>query len=221
MPHENTPSEPVGPRRRGPRGDVSRARIVAAASAVLDASGPAAVSTRAVAAAAGVTPTTIYTYVDDMGDLLNAVGDDFLGTIDLTGLDDPDPRAAVRAVLVDVWLKVRRRPGMGRLLASRRIVGANSLTLNEALLRRLDAAGLAPRRARDGVYALTAYLYGHLVCSVPDGADGTVAAALARLDPGDYPLTASSGVTDAAAPAQEAVDLTGLDILLDGLLPSP
>lgn len=198
------------PRRRGPRGDIARADIVAAAERVLAAQGLAKVSTRSVALEAGVSPNSLYTYVHDMDDLLNAVGDAFLAGVDLRVLDASDPARAVRALLIELLHRLGERPGMDRLLASRRIIGPGSLALNEAILGRLLAAGLPGQRAATGVYTLTAYLYGHLICSLPDGADDTVTRALTALDPADYPLTA-------ATPADDD-ELPGLDLILAGLL---
>ena len=211
MPKGNVPKGiAIAQRRRGPRGDITRADIVAAAERVLAAKGLAGVSTRSVASEAGVSPNSLYTYVHDMDDLLNLVGDKFLAGLDLSVLDDPDPARGLRAVLGQVLHRLAETPGMDGLLASRRIIGPGSLSLNEALLGRLLEAGLPLRRAAAGVYALTAYLYGHLVCMLPDGADDTVGRSLAALDPADYPFTA-------ATPSDED-ELPGLDMILAGVL---
>lgn len=84
------------------------------------------------------------------------------------------------------------------------------MQLNEELLRALTEAGMSLQEASAGTYALTAYLYGHLICSVPDGADETVRRALGRLDAADYPLTRESW-------AGAADELPELAQLLDGL----
>ena len=71
MPKGNVPKGiAIAQRRRGPRGDITRADIVAAAERVLAAKGLAGVSTRSVASEAGVSPNSLYTYVHDMDDLL-------------------------------------------------------------------------------------------------------------------------------------------------------
>ncbi|OYO24935.1 hypothetical protein CGZ93_00155 [Enemella dayhoffiae] len=198
--------------RRGPRGDLDRGTWLAAGERLLDREGVAALSLRRLAAEAGATPNAFYTYFADLAELANEVGDRFLGTLGLPAIlgGSGSPRERIESTVRRIWTAIRDRPGLTALLASRRIVGAHSMRLNEELLRVLTGAGMALPTASATVYALTAYLYGHLVCSVPDGADETVRRALSGLEPTDFPLTGESWTA-----AHD--ELPGLTELLDGL----
>lgn len=199
--------------RRGPRGDLDAAHFVAAAVALVEGGG--ALSLRSVAAAAGATPTAIYTYFADVDELLNAVGDAFVGRIPLAPLDvagpAPDARARVAELVGSAVEVLTASPGLTHVLARRRIVGPHALALNEALLRFLTAQGLEPGRAAEATYALTTYVQAHALFEASASLTPGARRALAELDPADFPLTA-------ALPEPPA--LPGLGVLLDGILPA-
>lgn len=151
-------------RRRGPRGDVSRAGIVAAAERVLRAGGLAELSLRSVAREAGITPNAVYTYVASMADLRNELGDAFLAGLDLGLLRSGTPAEALRRFLDHVLLTFTQSPHHVQILASQRVVGDGALALHEALLtffeQQLDW-DLA--RAADATMFLTEWVHGHVL----------------------------------------------------------
>lgn len=177
-------------RRRGPRRDVSLELILDAAESLLHSDGPEALTLRAVAHAAGVSPNAIYTYVTDMADLRNRLGDDFLGRFDLSLLTEGGPTEALRAFLDQVLAIIHASPHHVSLLASRRIVGRHSLALNEALLEFcIDRAGLTAPEAAAATQLLTEWVHGHsrLASSTPD-TDGA-GPAEDQIGLQDFPLT--------------------------------
>lgn len=155
-------------RRRGPRGDVSRQGLVDAAARVLDATGVAGLTQRAVAQAAGVTPTVLYTYFSGMAEVRHAVGDQFIGTWPRHLLAGTcSPRARMRAFLTGAIAQCQEQPRRAELVAAQAVIGPNSLALNEAMLSVLHeppprGAGLAFDEAVDLSGILTEWFLGHL-----------------------------------------------------------
>lgn len=166
-------SGPAEMTRRGPRGDLSRATLVAAAARVLDRDGLSGLTQRAVARQVGATPTVLYTYFRDMDDLRHAVGDDFISTWPLDTLGgEGSPRARVHDFLAQALLICGGRPRQAELLASQAVVGPASLALNEALLHLLSdpvpqGAGMGLLEAHDVVGILTDWFFGHLANELP------------------------------------------------------
>jgi AcrR family transcriptional regulator len=205
--------QPAG-RRRGPRGDVSTATLLRAADRVLRDKGTAGLSLRSVAREAGVTPNVLYTYFDDMADIRNRLGDDFLGRLDLALLRTSPPREGLRRFLRHALDLFQASPGHVQLLASQRIAGAYSLALNEALLDFfIDTAGHHPRRAADVTVFLTEWLHGTLLLSPSNPVTESFTTALARVDLTAYPRTAAMLST----PGGDA----GIDLVLEMVFPNP
>jgi AcrR family transcriptional regulator len=71
---------------RGPVPEHSRAEITAAAVAIADREGLAAVSMRKVAAAIGTGPASLYRYVDNRDELVELMADAVIGEVDLDPL---------------------------------------------------------------------------------------------------------------------------------------
>jgi AcrR family transcriptional regulator len=107
----------------GPRpyhhGDLSRA-LVSAARRILEAEGPDALSLRAVAREAGVSPAAPYHHFKDKGELLVAVaseGWDELGqAIAKARTDASDPAAAITEIGVAYVCFARENPALYRIM---------------------------------------------------------------------------------------------------------
>jgi AcrR family transcriptional regulator len=85
---------PATPGRREP---VTRARIGEVALSILDsASDETALTMRALAAALGVQAPSLYAHIAGIDDVWYLVHARINSTIDLTSLDDPDPRIGLR-----------------------------------------------------------------------------------------------------------------------------
>ncbi|MBZ2198494.1 TetR/AcrR family transcriptional regulator [Occultella gossypii] len=174
--------------RRGPRGDISAEDILRAAERLLDTGGAAALTLRAVASEAGVTPTAVYTYFGDMADLRNRLGDDFLGRLDLGLLGVRPPAQALHRFLRHVLEVAEAAPGHVQVLATQRVAGPHSLALNEAFLEYFsDAVGHPPNRAAGLTTLVTEWLHGRLLLSPSNAASAAFTTALATVDLADYP----------------------------------
>lgn len=188
-------------RRRGPRGDLSAELLLAAADRVLDAGGLRALSLRAVAREADVTPTALYTYFTDMADLRHRLGDRLLGRIDLDPLADAPGAAGLRQFLHHVLEVFSAAPGQVQILASQRILGPHALALNEALLTFfIDRVGHSPHAAAAATDLVTEWVHGTVLLAASNlEMPGPVSLA-------DYPLTAAMlaapGPDGAQAPAR-------------------
>lgn len=153
-------------RRRNPRGQGGRLRgeLIQAASALLAERGDAdQVSIRAVAAAAGVTPPSIYRHFPDRKSLLQAVVDErfreFDRRLDDAEAESSDPFDGLRRRCRAYLSFARERPGLYRVLFSATALGpkgvgtfarrdhpgaASFVALVEAVQRCLDAGARAP-----------------------------------------------------------------------------
>lgn len=149
------PERPVPPARRHapPDGGLTSQLIVAAAIAVADAEGLAAVSMRRVATEIGVAPMSLYRHVADKERLLLEMLDAVFLSRQLPS-DPPDgwrPRVELAARLM--WDACRRHPWMARAMSITRPQALRgALPFSEFLLTALDRLGL------DHQSTLTAYL---------------------------------------------------------------
>ena len=126
---------------------LTRERVVAEALAVISADGAQALSMRAIAARLGVVPGALYRHVRSKEQLYNLVLDAVLAEAD--GQTDPGtPWAAQVAALAHRLRTVlENHPGVAALLKARDPVSPASLTVAEAFLAPLHAAGLPGREA--------------------------------------------------------------------------
>ena len=132
-----------GPGRRGPKQRLSTDAVVAAAIALADAEGLAALSMRRVAEAVGVSPMALYTYVPSKSELLDLMLDRALGEA-----EDPDEthegwRAKLAFIARQRWILAERHPWLLDLATHRPPLGPNMLRKAEMIMRALDGMGLA------------------------------------------------------------------------------
>lgn len=200
-------------RRRGPRGDIRAEDLLTAAEGVLRSGGPEGLSLRSVAREAGVTPTVLYTYFDDMADLRNRLGDDFLGRLDLALLRSHPPGAALRRFLYHLLAVFHDSPGHVALLASQRVAGPHSLALNEALLGFfVEAVGHTPERAAALTLFATEWVHGRLLLWPSAPVTEDFKRAMSRIDPAEFPRTTAS----LSAPVEDE----GVELLVRTAVPA-
>ncbi|MGB8861593.1 MAG: TetR/AcrR family transcriptional regulator C-terminal domain-containing protein [Ilumatobacteraceae bacterium] len=132
-----------GGQRPARRRDLTRARVVATALAIVDAEGLDAVTMRRVAGELGVEAMSLYTHVRDKQDLVNA-----MNLLVLSQLDEP--------VEGDDWAEVLRtfarrlydayvpRPELARVLERTAPTSPEAFGAMERVLAALDRAGLEP-----------------------------------------------------------------------------
>ena len=128
--------------RRGPRPGLDVDRVVAAAVALADAEGLAALSMRRVAAELGVAAMTLYTHVPGKGELVDLMLDGVLGELYADGPVTGDWRQRLTAVARANWDLFVRHPWAVRIGAGRPPLGPGVLAKYEQELRAVDGLGL-------------------------------------------------------------------------------
>ncbi|MFC5803598.1 TetR/AcrR family transcriptional regulator [Streptomyces formicae] len=196
---------------------LSRDRIVGAASALVDAEGLEAVSTRRLAAELGVSGPSLYNHFRNKDEILDAVADAVSAKVDLSMFDECDARDW-RTALHDWALSYRAaladHPHLVPLLArgpGRRPAG---LKVADAVFGAMVRAGWPPAQATYIGALMRYFITGSALGSFARGfvKDETA------YDPADYPHL---GQAHLLADRQEQIDegafATGLRALLDGL----
>ncbi len=148
------------PGRRGPKQRLSTDAVVAAAIALADAEGLAALSMRRVAEAVGVSPMALYTYVPSKSELLDLMLDRTLGNADDPGEDVDGWRAKLAFVARQRWLLAERHPWLLDLATHRPPLGPNMLQKVEVVMRALDGMGLGLMEMDYAGEALQNYVLG-------------------------------------------------------------
>ncbi|GAA5016644.1 TetR/AcrR family transcriptional regulator [Kitasatospora paranensis] len=200
------------PRPRTPL--LSRERIVAAALALVDAEGLAALSTRRLATELSVSGPSLYNHFATKDDLLDAVVDSVMGEVDLGMFDAPeDWRAALAAWARSYRAALAAHPNVVPVLAQGPGRRPNALRLADAVFGCLVDAGWPRGQAtRIGAlmrYFITGSALGSFAAGFPEDA-GVYAA--------DYPhLADAHRLAEHRRAVDEGAFETGLEALLDGL----
>lgn len=210
---------------------LSKARIVEAALAILDAEGEDALTFRALAARLATGSGALYGHVADKAALLEAAADAAMLPAVSTAAEgaagaETGLRAAIRAVALAAFDAVYARPWLGAQL-SRDPAQPAMLRLYEALGGPLMVPGVPEAERFDAWSALTLYVLGAAAQSAARGRDlppGTDRAALlaatadrwSALDPQAYPFGrwVAARLRDHDDRAQF---LAGVDLILAGI----
>ncbi|MEU9235870.1 TetR/AcrR family transcriptional regulator [Streptomyces subrutilus] len=195
---------------------LSRARIVEAAGALVDAEGLGAVSTRRLAAALGVSGPSLYNHFRTKDEILDAVADAVSARVDLSMFEAGglDWRGALHAWAHSYRDALSDHPNIVPVLArgpGRRPAG---LRLADAVFGAMTEAGWPPAQATRIGALMRYFILGSAMASFARGfVDDETA-----YDPADYPHL---GQAHLLAEHQHEVDEgafeTGLAALLDGL----
>ncbi|MDQ1011715.1 AcrR family transcriptional regulator [Streptomyces sp. V4I23] len=196
---------------------LSRERIVETASALVDAEGLDAVSTRRLAAELGVSGPSLYNHFRNKDEILDAVADAVSARVDLSMFREDDPRdwrTALHDYAVSYRAALTAHPHTVPVLArgpGRRPAG---LKVADTVFGAMVRAGWPPAQATHIGALMRYFITGSALGSF---ARGFVDDATAY-DPADYPHL---GQAHLLADRQEQVDEgafeTGLRALLDGL----
>lgn len=148
---------------RTPEGEASRARIVAAARAMIERDGVEQLSMRKVAAEAGLAPTAIYWHLGGRDELLNAVLDEILADLPAIEVRGATPRARITSLV-----RSARRDyldGMHTLKLANEVGRGNELSFRTqvALADELTSAGLDGAEAASVLRSLLFVVGGFVV----------------------------------------------------------
>jgi AcrR family transcriptional regulator len=155
--HEVLPLE-----QRGPRALLTRSEVLDAALDFVDARGLEALSFRKLAAALGVSTMTLYSYLADKADLLNAMVRHALGVLALDPQSDDPWDVQLETAMRGMHDALEQHPGVVELLLVELDQGPLD-GLREALVEMLIAAGLSRRQSSDALRTLSSYIIGTTV----------------------------------------------------------
>jgi AcrR family transcriptional regulator len=223
--------------RRGPRHGLTIDQIIEAAVGIADAEQDlSALSMRRVAESLGVGTMSLYTYVTNRAELLEAMLDRVYGEVvaRLDGLDGADWRQGLRAVAAVNWAMYLRHPWTLEVFTGRPPLGPNAIAKYDLELRVVDGIGLTDVEMDAAITAVHTHVEGVARRKVQgeraERASGitdaqwweAAAPALAEvLDPARFPVAGRVG-TAAGQAHQAAYNFEheysfGLDRLIDGL----
>ena len=216
--------DPKDTNRPAMRPALTRDRIVEAAIAVVDETGPDALTMRAVAQRLGAGAMSLYRHVSGRDELLDLV----VAAMAAEGAATPrtgDWRADLEAIARDVRASLLKRPHLTVLLTSRSGRGGAELPLLDRTLGVLRAAGFGRRGAVMANHALGNYVAGAALWEAVGLAGATgperaslrqaAADAVTALSPDQFPALAWVGPKLIAGSVDDRFEF-GLACLLDG-----
>ncbi|OGB25819.1 MAG: hypothetical protein A3I66_04825 [Burkholderiales bacterium RIFCSPLOWO2_02_FULL_57_36] len=206
-----------------PRPKYTRAQVQAAALAIADEHGVAALTMRSLASALGTGPMTIYNYVRNRDELDALVVEAVMSEAVWGNTGQGDWQQDVRTICEGMWLGIRTHPNVIPLILTRRSLHHATLAPAEAMLRALADSG------RSGLELLMAFrtVFGFVIGLAqaqlagphPPSHEGETDPTIARvqaLPPERFPkLVEIAHAASGVAPEDEFH--TGLDIILAGL----
>ena len=149
---------------------LDRSQIVAAALAIVDAEGLAALSMRRLGRSLGVEAMSLYRYVGGKEELLDAVHGAILA--DLPPLDPgADWRRSVRQQGEGFRTLLAAHPRALPLMATRAAATAAALTQVEALVGGFEAAGFGEEEAVFAMQTVFVFVVGHAMFHLSDRPD--------------------------------------------------
>jgi len=207
----------------GRRPQLTSDRIVAAAAAVADRGGIAAVSMRSVGSELGVEAMSIYHHIPSKDALLDALAEWVFGQIELPEPSDPWREAMIRRA-DSARSVLAAHPWALGMMESRPAPGPALLQHHDRVLGCLLTAGFSPTLATHAFSTIDAYVYGFVLTesSLPftpgEGAEAEFAAEVAP-SMEDYPYLARSlaDVLDGGTYAFANEFHSGLDLIMDAL----
>ena len=187
----STPDSPGRQPARTRRAPLTRDRLLAAAVAIVDTRGLAALTMRALAAAVDVQPMSLYHHVRNKDEILDLLVDAVFSEIELP-TDDQPWRTALRLRTSSVREVLGRHRWAIGLLESRRNAGPATLQHHDAMLGIMRRGGFTVAGAAHAYSLLDSYAYGFALqeAMLPfDGPDelSVVAEGFAALVTESYP----------------------------------
>ena len=205
---------------------LSKQRVVLEAVGLADREGVDGLSMRRLAAVLGAGAMSLYHYVANKEELLDAMIDIVFEEIELP-TDATDWQSAMRQRAISTRQVLARHPWAIGLLESRTSPGPANLRHHEAVTACLRRAGFSVVMATHANWLLDSYVYGFALqeSSLPfdtadEFADTTEDVFLPQLPPDQFPYLNESAAALVAAgydPAEEFI--FGLDLVLAALEP--
>jgi AcrR family transcriptional regulator len=149
------------------RHQLTRERVVAEALAVIADDGVQALTMRRLAARLDVVPGALYHHVRNKQQLHDLVLDNVLAEVDVRLDPSLDWTGQLKLLAHRLRTVLEDHPGVAGILKTRDPLGPHSLTLAEAFLGPLQAAGFGDREAGLAFFLLIDYTLGFAVGGVP------------------------------------------------------
>jgi AcrR family transcriptional regulator len=147
-----------------PRPALSRERIAATALELIDANGLTGLSMRKLGAELGVEAMSLYHYITNKNDLLDAVADHLYGEIELpVSIDPQDWETAIRLGLRSFHDVLLEHEAALELFASRQIRSERSVQVLHWAHERFVAVGLSVEEAHKALHMGVSFVMGHAV----------------------------------------------------------
>jgi AcrR family transcriptional regulator len=144
---------------RTQRVPLNRERVLTAAVAVADAGGVAALTIRSLADELGVKPMSVYHYVANKDEILDAIVDLVFSEIELPRVGGDWP-AEMRRRAFSARQVLRRHPWAIALLQSRTSPGPATLRHHDAFIATLREAGFSIAMTAHAFAVIDSYVYG-------------------------------------------------------------
>ncbi len=139
---------------------LSREGIVAAAIAIADAEGLAAVSIRRIATELSARPMSLYSHIERKDDLIDLMVDEVMAGALLSGPVPGDWREALRQIADRSRAMVSDHPWMIGAAIHRPMLGPNALRHIDQSLEAVASLDLPPARKRAALLAIDTYTLG-------------------------------------------------------------
>jgi AcrR family transcriptional regulator len=152
----------VGARPRSdqrPRPPLNRQQVLAAAIALADEEGLAAVSMRRLGERLGVEAMSLYNHVANKDDIVDGIADAVLDLIELPS-DCADWKVAMRRRAASLRIVLSQHPWAAALTGTRSRPGPVTLRYADWVLGCLMKAGFSPDMASRAFWVLDSYIYG-------------------------------------------------------------
>jgi AcrR family transcriptional regulator len=209
---------------RTQRVPLSRERVLTAAVAVADAGGVAALTIRSLADELGVKPMSVYYYVANKDEILDAIVDLVFSEIELPRAGGDWP-AEMRRRAFSAREVLRRHPWAIALLQSRTSPGPATLRHHDAFIATLRRAGFSIAMTAHAFAVIDSYVYGFALSEAALPIHGPepvaeVAGSMMRQYAADaYPQLAEFTTEHIIRPGYDFGDEFpfGLDLILAGL----
>lgn len=207
-------------------GGLSKDRVVTEAIRLADRDGVTGLTMRRLAGAMGAGAMSLYHYVANRDELLDAMIDVVFDEIALPPAD-LDWQAAIRRKAISAQQVLRRHPWAIGLLESRTSPGPANLRHHEAVTACLRRAGFSPLMATHANWLLDSYVYGFALqqAGLPfdtaqELADITQDVYLPQISREEFPFLHESAAALVQAGFDPEQEFTfGLDLVLTALEP--
>jgi AcrR family transcriptional regulator len=207
-----------------PRVPLSRERVLLGAVAVADAGGIAGLTIRSLAKSLGVKPMSVYHYVANKDEILDAIVDLVFSEIELP-VPGGDWHAEMRRRAVSARQALRRHPWAIPLLQSRTNPGPATLRHHDAIIGALRHAGFSVAMTAHALALIDSYVYGFALSETALPINGPetvteVAGSMIKLfSPDEYPHLLAFSTEHVRKPGYDFGQefSFGLNMILDAL----